>query len=68
MKKVILVQRNEPGVDHGANERKLAELKELARAAHYSVVGVLTQTRYPDRKYQVGRGKVDELAVFGYPA
>ncbi|MCD4807799.1 MAG: GTPase HflX [Methanococcoides sp.] len=64
MKKVILVQRNEPGADHGANERKLAELKELARAAHYSVVGVLTQTRYPDRKYQVGRGKVDELAVF----
>ncbi|ABE53262.1 GTPase HflX [Methanococcoides burtonii] len=62
MKKVILVQRNEPGTDHGTNERKFVELKELARAAHYNVVGVLTQTRYPDRKYQVGRGKVDELA------
>ncbi|SET04882.1 GTP-binding protein HflX [Methanococcoides vulcani] len=62
MKKTIVVQRNDPNADDASNERKLAELKELAHAADYVVVGVLVQSRYPDRKYQIGRGKVDELA------
>ncbi|WP_440952563.1 GTPase HflX [Methanococcoides sp. FTZ1] len=64
MKKVIVVQRNDPNADEGENERKLAELKELAHAADYVVVGSMVQSRYPDRKYQIGRGKVDELAEF----
>ncbi|KGK99490.1 GTP-binding protein [Methanococcoides methylutens] len=62
MKRTIVVQRNDPNADTAANERKLAELKELAHAADYVVVGTLVQSRYPDRKYQIGRGKVDELA------
>lgn len=62
MKKAIVVQRNDPNADDAANERKLAELRELAHAADYVVVGTMVQSRYPDRKYQIGRGKIDELA------
>ncbi|MCD4841366.1 MAG: GTPase HflX, partial [Methanosarcinales archaeon] len=45
------------------NIRKLIELQDLARSANYKVVGDVTQTRRPDRKYQIGRGKVEELAL-----
>jgi len=62
MKRAIVVQRNDSNVDEIENERKLAELKELAHAADYLVVGSMVQSRDPDRKYQIGRGKVDELA------
>ncbi|WFN35284.1 GTPase HflX [Methanogenium sp. S4BF] len=62
MKKIIVVQRNDQNADPATNSRKLSELKELAHAADYVVVGTFVQTRYPDRKYQIGRGKVDELA------
>ena len=63
MKRVILVQRNEPTNDESKNIRKLIELQDLARSANYKVVGDVTQTRRPDRKYQIGRGKVEELAL-----
>jgi len=63
MKRVILVQRNEPTNDESGNIRKLIELKDLARSANYKVIGDVTQTRRPDRKYQIGRGKVEELAL-----
>jgi len=63
MKRVILVQRNEPTNDESRNIRKLIELQDLARSANYKVVGDVTQTRRPDRKYQIGRGKVEELAL-----
>jgi GTPase len=63
MKRVILVQRNEPANDESKNIRKLIELQDLARSANYKVVGDVTQTRRPDRKYQIGRGKVEELAL-----
>ncbi|MGM0770000.1 MAG: GTPase HflX [Halobacteriota archaeon] len=63
MKKAIVVQRNDPKADNADNERKLAELKELAYAVDYVVVGSLIQSRYPDRNFQVGRGKVEELAA-----
>jgi GTP-binding protein HflX len=63
MKRVILVQRNEPSNDELKNIRKLMELQDLARSANYKVVGDVTQTRRPDRKYQIGRGKVEELAL-----
>jgi len=63
MKCVILVQRNEPTNDESKNIRKLIELQDLAISANYKVVGDVTQTRRPDRKYQIGRGKVEELAL-----
>ncbi|MBP2146878.1 GTP-binding protein HflX [Methanofollis sp. W23] len=62
MKKTIVVQRNDPDTDAATNSRKLAELKELAHAADYVVVGTLVQSIYPNRKYQIGSGKVDDLA------
>ncbi len=63
MKRAILVQRNETKSDESKNIRKLIELQDLARSANYKVVGDVTQTRGPDRKYQIGRGKVEELAL-----
>lgn len=63
MKKVIVVQRIDPDSDELKNKRQLAELKDLAYAAGYSVVGEVIQSRYPDKKYQLGKGKVQELAL-----
>jgi GTP-binding protein HflX len=40
----------------------LDELKSLAKAAGYTIVGVLEQVRKRDPRYQVGRGKTRELA------
>ena len=54
---VILVERREKG------ERSLlGELRLLAEAAGYEVVGVLTQVRGPDPRYNIGSGKVKDLA------
>ena len=61
-RRIIVVQRNDPNSDAAANSRALSELKELAHAVNYVVVGTFVQSRHPDRKYQIGRGKVDELA------
>jgi GTP-binding protein HflX len=63
MKKVIVVQRVDPDSDDLKNKRQLAELKDLASAANYSVTGEVIQSRYPDKKYQLGKGKVQELAL-----
>ncbi len=63
MKCVILVQRNESTNGESKNIRKLMELQDLTRSANYKVVGEVTQTRRLDRKYQIGRGKVEELAL-----
>ncbi|HEX7482624.1 MAG TPA: GTPase HflX, partial [Candidatus Bathyarchaeia archaeon] len=38
------------------------ELKALAQAAGYIVAGTMEQTRPPDSRYQIGVGKVEELA------
>ncbi len=55
--KVILVERRLPG------ERSLLhELKSLAETVGYEVVGSLEQVRIPSSKYQIGSGKVEELA------
>ncbi len=43
-------------------ESTLEELKALAQAAGYTVVGSMEQTRPPDSRYQIGAGKVEELA------
>jgi GTP-binding protein HflX len=39
----------------------LSEIRDLARAAGYEVVGELTQTREEDAAFMFGEGKVDEL-------
>lgn len=62
MKSVILVKRNDPRSEDEKNILQINELRELAEAAGYEVLCELTQTRYPDRKFHLGRGKVDELA------
>jgi len=41
----------------------LEELKKLAESAGYTVVARLEQTREPDSRYQIGAGKVEELAA-----
>jgi GTP-binding protein HflX len=41
----------------------LEELKKLAESAGYTVVAKLEQTRKPDARYQIGAGKVEELAA-----
>lgn len=38
------------------------ELRRLAESAGYTVVATLEQTRRPDARYQIGAGKVEELA------
>jgi GTP-binding protein HflX len=40
----------------------LPELKRLAEAAGHTVVAEFEQTREPDSRYQIGAGKVEELA------
>ena len=40
----------------------LEELKRLAQSAGYVVVAEMEQTRLPDARYQIGAGKVEELA------
>jgi GTP-binding protein HflX len=41
----------------------LEELKKLAEAAGYTVVATIEQIREPDARYQLGAGKVKELAA-----
>jgi GTP-binding protein HflX len=41
----------------------LEELEKLAEAAGYTIVAKLEQTRPPDSRYQIGAGKVEELAM-----
>ncbi len=47
-------QRDEPS--------SLIELKKLAEAAGYTVVAKVEQLRHADARYQIGAGKVEELA------
>jgi len=54
--RTVVVSRTDAG------EPDTAEIRELARAAGYEVVAVLTQTRTEDPAYHVGEGKVAELA------
>ncbi|MEM0335519.1 MAG: GTPase HflX [Thermofilum sp.] len=55
-RRVLLVQRLDD------DERyMLRELRELAEAAGYEVVGEVVQRREPDPRYGVGSGKVEEI-------
>jgi len=55
-------------VDPGGDEPNLEELKALAHAAGYEVVGTILQRRKEDPRYNIGRGKAEELRdyVKGY--
>ena len=52
-----MVQRRLP-----TEHQNLDELKILAKAAGYIIVGSIEQVRKRDPKYQIGRGKINELA------
>ncbi|PMB75440.1 MAG: GTPase HflX [Candidatus Bathyarchaeota archaeon] len=53
----MIVQRRKP-----FEPSTLDELKSLAESAGYIVVGRIEQMRAPDPRYQIGYGKVKELA------
>ncbi len=55
--RTVLVQRIQPG---GRDE--LGELEELAETMGYEVVGKVVQVREADPAFQIGRGKVEEVA------
>jgi GTP-binding protein HflX len=55
--RTVLVQRVEPG---GKDE--LGELEELVETMGYKVVGRMVQEREGDPAFQIGRGKVGEVA------
>ncbi|MEM2994412.1 MAG: GTPase HflX [Candidatus Bathyarchaeia archaeon] len=55
--RAIIVQRRQPH-----ENSSLEELKSLAESAGYTVVGKIEQVREPDSRYQIGAGKVEELA------
>lgn len=55
--RAILVQRR---LNH--ERSTLGELESLAVSAGYSVAGKMEQIRERDPRYQIGRGKVEELA------
>ena len=44
-------------------ESSLNELEKLAESAGYTIVARMEQTRTPDARYQIGAGKVEELAA-----
>ena len=44
-------------------ESSLTELQSLAESAGYTVVARMEQTRTPDARYQIGAGKVEDLAA-----
>ncbi|MDL2260689.1 GTPase HflX [Methanimicrococcus sp. OttesenSCG-928-J09] len=60
---VILVMRTDPDSDDEDNQRKLQEFSELTKALNDKVVDIITQERFPDRKYNVGSGKAKEIAI-----
>jgi len=55
--KAVIVQRR-----RNFESSSLEELKNLAETAEYTIAGQMEQTREPDARYQIGKGKVEELA------
>lgn len=56
--KAVIVQRR-----LNRERSSLDELSRLAKSAGYEIVGEIEQTRERDPTYQIGRGKVNELAA-----
>ncbi len=55
--RTVIAKRVEEG------EADTTEIRDLARAAGYDIVGAVTQTRTEDPAYHLGEGKVEELAA-----
>jgi GTP-binding protein HflX len=55
--KAVLVERR-----LGNIQGLLNELESLAEAVGHQIVGILQQVRVQDSRYQIGKGKVEELA------
>ena len=63
MKKAIIVGVNIDNEE--AFEESMKELKGLAKACDFKVVGSLTQNlKSPNKKFYIGEGKVESLKVF----
>ena len=62
-KSVVLAMRTDPGSDPRLNADRLDEFEGLAEALDYRIAGVIVQEKFPDRKYNLGSGKAEELAV-----
>lgn len=60
--KVVLVKRDDPRSDPDLEERRLREFQGLADSAGHKIVGTVVQERYSDPTYQVGSGKIKEVA------
>ncbi|MCT9096915.1 GTPase HflX [Haloarchaeobius sp. HME9146] len=58
--KALIAKRVDSGI------ADVSEIRELARAAGYEVVGELTQSRKADPGLQFGEGKADELAELAH--
>jgi GTP-binding protein HflX len=56
----VIARRADPG--HPQPNADTEEIGDLAEAAGYEVVTEVTQTRPEDPRYQLGRGKAEELA------
>lgn len=64
-KRVVLVLRSEPSPQERQKEDyRLKELKLLATSAGYTVARTFTQVRHWDRRYQIGYGKVRDIAEY----
>ena len=63
MKKAVLVGVN---IDNEEDfEESLKELKGLAKACDFKVVGYLTQNlKSPNKKFYIGEGKIESLKIF----
>jgi len=55
--RTVIAKRVEEG------EADTTEIRDLARAAGYDIVGAVTQTRTEDPAYHLGEGKVEQLAA-----
>lgn len=58
----ILIHRIDPFANKDRSREQTEELTELAESAGYTIISVITQTRTPDPRYQIGKGKAEELA------
>jgi GTP-binding protein HflX len=55
--RTVIARRVETG------DADTSEIRDLARAAGYDIVGAVTQTRTEDPAYHLGEGKVEEVAA-----
>jgi GTP-binding protein HflX len=58
----VLIMREDPNGE--MQPERMAELRGLARSAGYRVLAEIKQRRGRDRKFQIGRGKIEEALEY----